>query len=35
MAGVDRLVLALQAVSFPGDLPGECDLGQILKDFFS
>ena len=35
MAGVDRLVLALQEVSFPGDLPGECDLGQILKEFFS
>lgn len=34
MAGVERLVLALQEVSFPGDLPGECDLGQILKEFF-
>jgi hypothetical protein len=34
MAGVTRLVLALQEISLPGDLPGECDLGLALKEFF-
>lgn len=34
MAGVTRLVLALQEISLPGDLPGECDLGLALKSFF-
>ena len=31
---LDRLILALQEVSTPGDLPGECDLGLVLKEFF-
>lgn len=35
MTKLDGLVLALQEVSLPGDLPGECDLGQGLKKFFS
>jgi hypothetical protein len=35
MAGVERVVLALQEISLPGDLPGECDLGLLLKAFFS
>lgn len=34
MAGVTRLVLALQEISLPGDLPCECDLGLALKQFF-
>lgn len=34
MAGVTRLLLALQEISLPGDLPGECDLGLALKSFF-
>lgn len=34
MAGVTRLLLALQEISLPGDLPGECDLGLALKEFF-
>lgn len=34
MAGVTRLLLALQEISLPGDLPGECDLGLALKQFF-
>ena len=34
MAGVTRLLLALQEISLPGDLPGECDLGLALKHFF-
>lgn len=36
MAGVERLILALQEVAVPSDdLPTLCDLGQALKKFFS
>ena len=36
MAGVERLILALQEVAVPSDdLPTECDLGTALKNFFS
>ena len=36
MAGVERLIRALQEVAVPSDdLPTLCDFGQILKKFFS
>ena len=35
MPSLDKLLFALQEVSIPGDLPGECDLGIFLKEFFS
>lgn len=31
---LDRLILALQEISLPSDLPGECDLGLALQEFF-
>ena len=31
---LDRLILALQEISLPSDLPGECDLGLVLQEFF-